>query len=378
MKHRICAITGDGIGREVVPAAVRVLQALLPGLEVVEAEAGFDCFNARSEAVPAETLAAIASCEATLFGATSSPSTPVPGYRSAIVTLRRHFHLFGCVRRARSIDVPGARPLVPHRDRIGSTQPSSIDMLIVRENTECLYVGRETAYGDYAEATRLISAGASRRVARLACELARQAGRRRITIVHKANILPRTCGLFRDTVRAVIAEHPELEVEEMLVDTAAMRMVTDPERFDVILTTNLFGDILSDIAAGLTGGLGLAASANIGEPGPAIFEPVHGSAPDIAGRGIADPLAALRCAALLLRHIGEPAPADALDVAIDAAIAGPVRTPDLGGMATTDEVTDAVLNQLRVPGLVRRGQPAAVAGVAGWSESFTARTGGVP
>jgi homoisocitrate dehydrogenase len=165
--------------------------------------------------------------------------------------------------------------------------------------------------------------------------------------VHKANILPLTCGLFRDTARAVITAYPDLAVDEMLVDTAAMRMVTDPQRFDVILTTNLFGDILSDIAAGLTGGLGIAASANIGEPGPAIFEPVHGSAPDIAGQGIANPLATFRTTALLLRHIGEPAHADALDRAVDAAIADGVHTPDLGGMATTGSVTAFVIEQLR-------------------------------
>jgi len=337
--HTICAITGDGIGREVVPAAVRVLRALLPDLRVLDAEAGFDCFAACGNAVPAKTLQAIAASEATLFGAVSSPTTPVAGYRSAIVTMRRHFRLFGCVRRARSVDVPDSRP--------------GIDLLLVRENTEDLYIGRETAYGDYAEATMLISASASRRVARLACELARQAGRTRITIVHKANILPLTCGLFRDSARAVIADYPELAVEEMLVDTAAMRLVTDPQRFDVILTTNLFGDILSDIAAGLTGGLGLAASANIGEPGPAIFEPVHGSAPDIAGTGTANPLAMLRSAALLLAHIGEPALAGRLDVAVDRAISGPVRTPDLGGTASTEAVLDALLADLASGGVAQ-------------------------
>lgn len=343
MSHRICAIPGDGIGMEVMPAALRVLRALLPDLEVVEADAGFGCFTRRGDAVPTETLDAIAATEATLFGATGSPTTPVTGYRSAIVTLRRRFHLFGCVRRARSVDLQDAR--------------QGIDLLLVRENTECLYIGRETAYGDYAEATRLISASASRRVARLACELARTTGRRKITIVHKANILPLTCGLFRDTARTVIAGYPEIAVEEMLVDTAAMRLVTDPERFDVILTTNLFGDILSDIAAGLTGGLGLAASANIGEPGPAIFEPVHGSAPDIAGRGVANPIAMLRSAALLLLHIGEPTLAGALDAAIDAAIAGPIRTADLGGDATTEEMADAVL-----AGLELHSAPAAAIG----------------
>jgi homoisocitrate dehydrogenase len=329
MPHRICVIPGDGIGQEVVPAAVTVLRALLDGLEVVEAEAGFGCFEQHGTAVPDATLEAIAGTEATLFGATGSPSHPVQGYRSAIVTLRRHFRLFGCVRRSRSVPVPGTR--------------QGVDLLTVRENTECLYIGRESSYGDYAEATRLISAGASRRIARLACDLARQTGRRRITIVHKANILPLTCGLFRDAARAVIAEYPDLACEEMLVDTAAMRLVTDPERFDIILTTNLFGDILSDIGAGLTGGLGLAASANVGEPGPAIFEPVHGSAPDIAGKGIANPLATLRSAALLLQHIGEPALAARLEEAALAAIGGSVRTPDLGGTATTGEVVEAVL-----------------------------------
>ena len=340
MPHHICAITGDGIGREVVPAAVHVLTALLPDLRVTWAEAGFDCFTEHGTPVPSGTIAAIAEAEATLFGATSSPSSPVQGYRSAIVTLRRHFRLFGCVRRAASIDLPGVQP--------------GIDMLIVRENTEDLYVGRETAYGDYAEATRLISAGASRRIARLACDLARQTGRGRITIVHKANILPVTDGLFRQMARGVIAEYPDLLVDELLVDTAAMHMVTDPDRFDVVLTTNVFGDILSDIAAGLTGGLGLAASANVGEPGPAIFEPVHGSAPDIAGRGIANPLAMLRSAALALGHIGEPALATRLDAAIDASIAGPVKTPDLGGTATTDDVVADVLARLDEAGALPR------------------------
>src|SRR5579875_2486464 len=212
MPHRICAIPGDGIGREVVPAAVEVLRTLLPDLVVRDAAAGYTHFTERGTAVPPETEEAIAHSEATLFGATASPSTPVAGYRSAIVALRRRFHLFGCVRRAMSGPVPGVQ--------------AGSDLLIVRENTEGLYIGRETAYGDYAEATRLISAGASRRVARLACTLARQQGRGRITIVHKANILPLTCGLFRDTARAVIAEYPDLAVDEMLVDTADKRMVT--------------------------------------------------------------------------------------------------------------------------------------------------------
>jgi homoisocitrate dehydrogenase len=342
MTHRICAISGDGIGREVVPAAIRVLRALPVDLEVIEAEAGFDCFQRTGQAIPPDTLAEIGRSEATLFGAVASPSHPVEGYRSAIVTLRRHFRLFGCLRPARSVPFPGAR--------------QGIDLLIVRENTECLYVGRETAYGDYAEATRLISASASRRVARLAASLATQSGRSLITIVHKANILPLTCGLFRDQARAVLAEFPELRVEEMLVDTAALRLVTDPDRFDLILTTNLFGDILSDLVAGLTGGLGLAASANVGEPGPAIFEPVHGAAPDIAGSGIANPLATLRASAMLLRHIGEQPAANQLDTAVDLAIGGSMLSPDLGGKATTDQVIEVILGHLAHPAAVGAGR----------------------
>ena len=331
-RHRVCVIPGDGIGQEVVPETARVLTALVRDIELIPAEAGFDCFLRRGIAVPAETLEAIGSSAATLFGATASPSSPVQGYRSAIVTLRRHFRLYGCVRHSRSLPVPGCRP--------------GIDVLIVRENTEGLYIGKESSYGDYAEAIRLISAPASRRVAELACALANQAGRRRITLVHKANILPQTCGLFRDTARAAIEAHGGLEVDEMLVDTAAMRLAVTPERFDMILTTNLFGDILSDIAAGVTGGLGVAASANVGDPGPAVFEPVHGSAPDIVGQGIANPVATLRAAALLLTHIGESAASVALERAIDRTVAGPVRTPDLGGEATTSQVVDEVLRNL--------------------------------
>jgi homoisocitrate dehydrogenase len=334
--HRICIIPGDGIGAEVVPAAARVLRAILPDAELVEAEAGFGCFERTGQAVPAETLATMGAAEATLFGATASPSKPVPGYSSAIVFLRRHFRLYGCLRHSRSLPLPGYRP--------------NIDVLIVRENTEGLYIGRETAYGDYAEATRLISVGASRRVAELAISLAARTGRRRITIVHKANILPRTCGLFRDTARTAIEADGRFAVDEMLVDTAAMHLATSPERFDVIVTTNLFGDILSDIAAGVTGGLGVAASANVGGPGPALFEPVHGSAPDIVGRGIANPIATLRASVLLLQHIGETAGAARLERAIEATVAGPVRTPDLGGSASTNEVIDALLASLAIAG----------------------------
>ncbi len=280
----ITLIPGDGIGQEVIPAARLVLEALDLDLEFAEAEAGFGTFERVGTALPEATLAQCARSDAVLFGATSSPLGQVPGYRSPILALRRHFDLFANLRPA---------------------QADGIDLLIVRENTEGLYSGRERVEdgGQTAITERVITARASERIVRLACQ---QAERRRglLTIVHKANVLKATCGLFRQVALDVAREFPGLTVEELLVDTAALRLVSDPAHFDVLVTTNLFGDILSDLVAGLTGGLGLAPSANVGAGRPAVFEPVHGSAPDIAGRGIADPRAAILSAGLLLEYLG--------------------------------------------------------------------------
>jgi homoisocitrate dehydrogenase len=284
MTHRIVLINGDGIGAEVIPAARQVLEALNLPLTFIEAEAGFATFERCGDALPAETLAACAAADATLFGATSSPMGKVEGYRSPILTLRRHFDLYANLRPA-----------------VGS----GIDLLIVRENTEGLYSQRERVEegGETAIAERVITARASARIVRAACE---QALRRRcrLTLVHKANVLKETCGLVRRVGFEVAAQYPTLAVDELLVDTAALLLAQDAKRFDVIVTTNLFGDILSDLAAGLTGGLGLAASANVGDGRFAIFEPVHGSAPDIAGQDRADPRAAILSSALLLDHLG--------------------------------------------------------------------------
>jgi homoisocitrate dehydrogenase len=292
MPHTIVLIPGDGIGQEVIPAARAVLEAFDLPLIFQEADAGFGTFERRGDALPADTLTLCAQSDAVLFGATSSPMTKVEGYRSPIIQLRRHFDLFANLRPAVS---------------------GEIDLLIVRENTEGLYSGRERVEdgGATAITERVITAKASERIARVACQQA-QRRRGRLTIVHKANVLKETCGLFRRIALDVAREFPDLSVEEMLVDTAAMRLVQDAARFDVLVTTNLFGDILSDLAAGLTGGLGLAPSANIGAGRPAVFEPVHGSAPDIAGQGIADPRAAILSAALLLDYLGYVAPADAV------------------------------------------------------------------
>ncbi|MBE0696996.1 MAG: isocitrate/isopropylmalate dehydrogenase family protein [Anaerolineaceae bacterium] len=311
-KLRLCVIEGDGIGQEVIPAAVRVLQAVIPGLETFPAQAGWECFQQKGVSVPQETLDAVRECGAALFGAVSSPARKVEGYRSAILTLRQELDLYANLRPVRSLPRVSPRP--------------GIDLLIVRENTEGLYAGRERLEdgGATAIAERVITRGASERLARRTLELMRLGGRKRLTIVHKANILPLTDGLFRDTVRWVVEEQRQtgfsIEVDELLVDITALKLATEPERFDTIITTNLFGDILSDEAACWIGGMGLASSINWGASA-ALAEPVHGSAPDIAGKGIANPIAAILSAALLARYAwDQPQAAERIESAVQAAL----------------------------------------------------------
>ena len=289
--HTLCVISGDGIGQEVIPAAVQVLQAVVPDLETIPAEAGWDCFLKHGNSVPAATLQALRQTRAGLFGAVSSPSHKVEGYRSAILTMRQELGLYANLRPIRNL------PVVSPQE--------GINLLVVRENTEGLYSGRERSDGETAVAERVITRTASYRIGRLAAGLTRSARHTRLTIVHKANVLPLTDGLFRDSVRQAVKDSAgdldSLQVDELLVDTAAYRLVSDPGSFQVIVTTNLFGDILSDIGAYWCGGIGLSPSLNLGD-GLALAEPVHGSAPDIAGQGIANPLAAILSAALLLRY----------------------------------------------------------------------------
>jgi homoisocitrate dehydrogenase len=235
--------------------------------------------------------------------------------------------------------------LRPVQSLPGKFSRPNLDLLIVRENTEGLYAGRERLEGDTAIAERVITRQGSTRIVRAAFEQARQRGATAITVVHKANVLKVTDGLFRECALEVAKDHPEIVMKEMLVDAMAMRLVRDPENFDVIVTTNLFGDILSDEASALIGGLGVAPSANIGET-VAVFEPVHGSAPDIAGQGIANPIGAILSAALLLDHIGQGAQADRVRQAVKATIEQDVLPRDLGGRASTREVTRAVVGCL--------------------------------
>ncbi len=333
----LCVMVGDGVGHEVVPAAVRVLRAVLPDLKTVSAEAGWDCFQKYGESVPESTVQTIRACGAGLFGAVSSPSHKVEGYRSAIVTMRQQLGLYANVRPIRAL------PMVTTR--------SGVNLLVVRENTEGLYIGRERQEGpDCAIAERVITRNASKRVARAAFELAKSENRKKVTIVHKANVLPLTDGLFRETVRDVAKAYSDIEVNELLVDTAAMQLARNPNQFDTIVTTNLFGDILSDIATIWGGGMGLAPSLNLGE-GIAVAEPVHGSAPDIAGKGIANPVATILSAALLLRHVWQqPAIANAVEQAVFDTLAAGIHTPDIatenGKMVGTDGMTDEIIRRI--------------------------------
>jgi len=332
----IVLIPGDGVGKEVIPAAAEVLSALGLGLSFTEAPAGFEHFQRSGNALPDETLADVEAAGVALFGATSSPSTAVAGYHSPILGLRQAFDLYANLRPVASLPGPFSRP--------------GVDLLVVRENTEGLYAGRERRDGDTAIAERVITVKGSERIARVAFEQARRraAAASRlasVTLVHKANVLKITDGLFRESCLRVAAGYPEIEVREMLVDAMAMRLVRDPEHFDVLVTTNLFGDILSDEASALVGGLGVAPSANVGERA-AVFEPVHGSAPDIAGQGIANPVGAILSAALLLDHLHLAEAARRVRAAVDASLQAGVLTRDLGGRASTKDATRSIIDHL--------------------------------
>jgi len=335
MTTTIAVIPGDGIGPEIMQATLRVIDALGLDLKYDVVEAGLAAQDKFGELLPQATLDAIAKHKVAL----KSPlTTPVgEGFTSINVTLRKKFDLYANVRPA--ISFPGTK-----------SRYENIDILTVRENTEGAYIGegqQVSADGDTATLTQKITRKGSERIVRYAFDLARSAARKKVTIVHKANILKSTSGLFLKVAREVSAQYPEIEHNEMIVDNTCMQLVMNPWQFDVIVTTNLFGDILSDLCAGLVGGLGLAPGANIGEHA-AIFEAVHGSAPDIAGKGIANPCALLLGACQMLGHLGFEDQANRVRVAIRATIAAKDRvTPDLGGSGTTDSFADALIERLR-------------------------------
>jgi homoisocitrate dehydrogenase len=333
---RLCVIKGDGIGHEVVPAAVKVLQAVLPAVEIEYAVAGWDYFQDHGTPLSDTTIALARDCRAVLFGAVSSPSYPIENYYSPVVRLRRELKAYANLRPTRTLPV--------------ATSRAGMNLIIVRENTEDLYIGHESTHdeGQTGIAKKVITRAATERVARLAFDLAVRTGRRRVTIVHKANVLPQTDGLFRRVALEIAAEYPAIITDELLVDTAAYWMVKEPTRYDVVLTPNLYGDILSDMAAAWGGGLGLAPSLSVGD-NIAIAEPVHGSAPDIAGRGIANPTATILSVAMLLRHHWRlPEVAQRVEAAITAVLQQGDHTVDIYSQdaISTEEFTEHVCQNL--------------------------------
>ena len=337
MTHRVTLIPGDGIGPEITEATRRVLEATGVSLEWDEHLGGVAALERSGTPLPDATVESIRRTRVALKGPLTTPVGS--GFRSVNVALRREFNLYANVRPARTL-VPGGR----YED---------VDIVLVRENTEGLYVGFETFIpvdGDpkaVAQASSIVTRHGCERIARFAFEYAVRHGRRKVTICHKANILKTVSGLFLDVAREVGARYQgRVEVNDVIIDAAAMKLVLDPSQFDMIVTTNMFGDILSDEIAGLVGGLGLAPGANIGDDA-AIFEAVHGSAPDIAGRGVANPSALMLAGCEMLDYVGETSAADRARNALVATLRDDaIRTPDLKGHATTLEFTDAVLRRL--------------------------------
>ena len=335
MTQTITVIRGDGIGPEIMDATLHVLDAMNLGLRYEDADAGLVALEKHGELLPAATLESI---QRNRIALKSPLATPVGGGFSSInVELRRKFDLYANVRPATSF--PNTR----------SRFADGVDLITIRENTEGSYIseGQEvSADGETAVSITRITRKGSDRIVRYAFELARRTGRRKVTIVHKANILKSTSGLFLKVAREVAAEYPDIEANEMIVDNCCMQLVMRPEQFDIIVTTNLFGDIISDLCAGLVGGLGLAPGANIGAEA-AIFEAVHGTAPDIAGQGKANPCALLLGAAQMLDHLGKPEEATRLRNAIVATLAaGDSLTPDLGGSGNTMAFARAIAGRL--------------------------------
>jgi len=328
---RVTLIRGDGIGPEVADAVVSVLEAAGAPLEFEEAVVGRRAEETEGDPLPEAVLDTIRKNGLALKGPVATPIGK--GFSSVNVRLRKTLDLYANLRPVHT--VPGVR-----------TRFENVDLVIIRENTEDLYSGLEhIVVPGVVESLKIITEVASTRIARFAFEYARREGRRRVTAIHKANIMKLSDGLFLDCFRKVAAEFPDIVADDRIVDAACMRLVMNPESFDVLLLENLYGDIVSDLAAGLVGGLGLVPGANLGKD-VAIFEAVHGTAPDIAGTGRANPTALLMSAVLMLRHLGRSDLAAGIEKALFATFAAGIRTADLGGSATTSEFAKAVSQRL--------------------------------
>jgi len=333
MAHTITLIPGDGIGPEITGAVVRIIEAAGVDVQWEGFVAGAEALSRYGDPLPEPVLESIKRNRVALKGPLTTPVGT--GFTSVNVRLRKTLDLYANLRPVKSL--PGV-----------TTPFGEIDLIVVRENTEDLYSGLEhVVVPGVVESLKIITERASTRIARFAFDFARNEGRKKVTAIHKANIMKLSDGLFLDCFRRVAAEHPEITADDKIVDSACMQLVMKPQQFDVLLLENLYGDIISDLAAGLVGGLGIVPGANIGELG-AVFEAVHGSAPDIAGKNIANPTALLQSSVLMLRFLGEREAADRIHRALEHTLAvRNVRTRDLGGTASTTEYTETVVASLK-------------------------------
>jgi len=345
--YKIAVLSGDGIGPEVIEAAVKVLDAVQKKLKdfkltLLLGEAGYNCIEKYGTNLPRETLELLRQTHACLKGPMTTPEEPGAPL-SAAVTIRKTFDLYANVRPCKTLP------------KVWSLKPG-IDLVILRENTEGLYFGREFEVSPgKGVAMRVITQKASERIARLAFELALKR-KRHVTCVHKRNILRVTDGIFREAVFGFADKYPAVKVDEVYVDAMAMRLIKEPEKFDVIVTTNMFGDILSDEAAQLVGGLGLAAGANVGDR-YGMFEPVHGSAPKYTGQNKANPIATILAAKMMMEYLNEAEAASLIEQAVEKVLKeGKVRTYDLGGRSTTQEVSDSIASEILESDTQLRGQ----------------------
>lgn len=332
MAYHVTLIPGDGSGPEVIAAAKKVVEATGVAIEWKPAEAGAAMIEKYGTPLPEETIEAIRKTGVALKGPITTPVGT--GFRSVNVALRKTFDLYANVRPAKTY--PGV-----------ITKFENINLVIVRENTEDLYAGIERMVDeDTAESIKLFTRKGCERIIRYAFDYAVREGRKKVTAVHKANIMKCTDGMFLSIAREIAKEYPQIEFNDSIVDAMCMRLVMHPEEYDVLVCPNLYGDIVSDLCAGLVGGLGLTPSANIGVDG-AIFEPIHGSAPDIAGQHKINPTAAILSASLMLAHLGEVAIAQKIEKAVETVIGeGKTLTVDMGGTASTEEFADAVIAAL--------------------------------
>ncbi len=333
MSHKVTLIPGDGIGAEITGAVVRIIEASGVEIEWESFVAGAEALSRYGDPLPEPVLESIKRNRVALKGPLTTPVGS--GFASVNVRLRKTLDLYANLRPVRNL--PGL--VTPFGD---------LNLVVVRENTEDLYSGLEhVVVPGVVESLKIITEKASTRIARYAFEYAVREGRRKVTAIHKANIMKLSDGLFLECFRKVAAEYPQIEADDKIVDNACMQLVMKPQQFDILLLENLYGDIISDLAAGLVGGLGIVPGANIGELG-AVFEAVHGSAPDIAGKNMANPTALLQSGIMMLRYLGERGPADLIERAMIHTLADrQIRTRDLGGTASTTEYTEAIVASMK-------------------------------